>query len=317
MQREGKHVLSHAGIYLVARGLPGIIAFLAIPLFSRLLAPADYGRYALVMASVGLLNALLFQWLRLSLVRYLPAFKADPARLKSTLMTCSLLLILGLGVVGGLACMLPVAQGWRAVIAACWVMLAAQTMFELACEYARSVLRPWQYMVLQVMRSSAIIGLGVTLMLMGWGWWGPLGGGAAGMTLAVAWVYRRQGGDVRLLIDRTALVKVCQYGMPLSLTVALTVVISSSDRFLIAGFMGEGAAGLYSVAVDFTSQTLTLLMLVINMAMFPIAVRAWEHHGREAAQEQMRANAALLMAVGVPCVIGMTVLAPGIANCFL
>jgi O-antigen/teichoic acid export membrane protein len=119
------------------------------------------------------------------------------------------------------------------------------------------------------------------------------------------------------MIDRAALAKVCQYGMPLSLTVALTVVISSSDRFLIAGFMGEGAAGLYSVAVDFTSQTLTLLMLVINMAMFPIAVRAWELHGREAAQEQMRSNAALLMAVGVPCVIGMTVLAPGIANCFL
>jgi O-antigen/teichoic acid export membrane protein len=111
--------------------------------------------------------------------------------------------------------------------------------------------------------------------------------------------------------------KIGQYGVPLSLTVALTVVISSSDRFLIAWFMGEGAAGLYSVAVDFTSQTLTLLMMVINMAMFPIAVRAWEHRGREAAQEQMRGNAALLMAVGIPCVVGLTVLAPGVANCFL
>jgi O-antigen/teichoic acid export membrane protein len=317
MQREGRHALSHAGIYLVARGLPGIIAFLAIPLFSRLLMPEDYGRYALVMATVGLLNALLFQWLRLSLVRYLPAFKDDPARLKSTLITSSLLLIAILGVVAGVACLLPIAHGWRAVIGACWVMLAVQTMFELSCEYARSALQPWQYMVLQVMRSSAIIGLGATLMLLGWGWWGPLIGGAAGMALAVAWVYRRQWADVRLTIDRPALAKVCQYGLPLSMTVALTVVISSSDRFLIAGFMGEGAAGLYSVAVDFTSQTLTLLMLVINMAMFPIAVRAWEHHGREAAQAQMRSNAALLMAVGVPCVIGMTVLAPGIANCFL
>src|SRR5258707_15768559 len=101
MQREGKHVLSHAAIYLVARGLPGIIAFLAIPLFSRLLEPADYGRYALVLATVGLLNALLFQWLRLSLVRYLPAFKEDPARLKSTLVTATVILIITLGVVGG------------------------------------------------------------------------------------------------------------------------------------------------------------------------------------------------------------------------
>ena len=40
MQRESKHVLSHTAIYLVARGLPGILAFLAIPLFTRTLAPA-------------------------------------------------------------------------------------------------------------------------------------------------------------------------------------------------------------------------------------------------------------------------------------
>src|SRR5438874_2447340 len=31
----------------------------------------------------------------------------------------------------------------------------------------------------------------------------------------------------------------------------------------------------------------------------------------------MRSNASLLLAVGVPCVVGMTVLAPGIAHCFI
>jgi O-antigen/teichoic acid export membrane protein len=85
MHRDGKNLLSHAAIYLVARGLPGIIAFLAIPLFTRLLDPADYGRYALVLATASLINALLFQWLRLSLLRYLPAYQDRPAVLKSTL----------------------------------------------------------------------------------------------------------------------------------------------------------------------------------------------------------------------------------------
>src|SRR5438874_6248258 len=110
MHREGRNVLGHAAVYLLARGLPGIVAFLAIPLFSRLLEPADYGRYALVLASVGLLNALLFQWLRLSLVRYLPAFKDDPARLKSTLVTATLILIAALGALAAAACLLPVGR---------------------------------------------------------------------------------------------------------------------------------------------------------------------------------------------------------------
>ena len=58
-------------------------------------------------------------------------------------------------------------------------------------------------------------------------------------------------------------------------------------------------------------------MMVVYLAAFPIAVRAWEQQGRAAAQDRMRSNASLLLAVGVPCVIGLALLAPGIAHCFL
>ncbi len=317
MHQGRKHILSHAAIYLIARGLPGIVAFVAIPLFTRLLEPADYGRYALVIATVSMLNALLFQWIRLSLIRYLPAYKDDPARLKSSLVSATVVLFAALGVIACVTSLLPVARGWVTIIMTCWVVLGVQAAFELCSEYARGMIRPWQYMALQLARSAAGVALGGGLVVMGLGWWGPVAGMAAGMAIAVAWVYRRDWSDVRFLLDRQTLLRVAQYGVPLSMTVALTVVVSSSDRFLIAWFLGEDAAGLYSVAVDFTSQTLTLLMMAIYMAVFPLAVQAWEHHGREAAQAQMRFNAALLMAVGVPCVVGLTVLAPGVTSCFL
>src|SRR5947208_2215549 len=102
MGEKGNHALSHVAIYLVARGVPGIIAFLAIPLFTRLLAPADYGRYALIIATASLLNALLFQWLRLALVRYLAAETGDSRqRFKSTLMTSAVLMVALVGVTAG------------------------------------------------------------------------------------------------------------------------------------------------------------------------------------------------------------------------
>jgi O-antigen/teichoic acid export membrane protein len=317
MHRAGRNILSHAAIYLVARGLPGIIAFLAIPLFTRLLDPADYGRYALVIATASLINALLFQWLRLSLVRYLPAYRQDAPRLKSTLLTTTGALILILGLAVGVIYIIPALRPWGGVAVACWMLLAVQAIFELCCEHARSMLRPWYYMGLQITRSVFAVGLGVAFMFMGWGWRAPLISLAIGMGLAAAFALRRDWTDVRLMADRTAFRRVFQYGVPLSITVALTVVISSSDRFLLAWYMNEDAAGLYSVAVDFTTQTLTLLMMVVNMAIFPAAVRAFEHVGREAAQEQMRSNAALLMAIGVPSVVGLAVLAPGVAHCFL
>ena len=148
-------------------------------------------------------------------------------------------------------------------------------------------------------------------------WQGPLLALAIGMGLAVVWAWRHDWPHVRFSIDRTILARLCHYGIPLSLTVALAIVIGSSDRFLIAYFRGEESAGIYSAAVDFTSQTLSLLMMVIQLAMFPIAVRAFERDGKEAAQEQMRTNASLLMAIGAPCVVGIALLSSGIANCFL
>jgi O-antigen/teichoic acid export membrane protein len=317
MHREGRHILSHAAIYLAARGLPGVIAFLAIPLFSRMLDPEGYGRYALALGAVNVAHALVFQWLRLSLVRYLPGAGEDRARLKSTLATTCAVLVLGVGILVAAACLLPAARGWRAVMAMAWAVLALQAAFELCCEYARGSLRPWHYMRLQVVRSSAFVVLGAVFVAAGAGWWGPLAGVGGGMLVAVALAWNHDWAGVRPVLDRPLLGRLVRYGVPLSLTVALTVVISTSDRYLIAWLRGEAAAGVYSVAVDFTSQTLTLLMMVIHLAMFPIAVRAWEDGGPQAAGERMRDNAALLLAVGVPCVVGLTVLAPGIAQCFL
>jgi O-antigen/teichoic acid export membrane protein len=317
MHQDQSNAVRHSAVYLLARGVPGIVAFLAIPTFSRLLDPAGYGNYALVAASVGLLNALAFQWLRLALVRYLPAYRQNADTLKSTLLTLQYLLIAALGVVAAVICAVPAARELRPVIVCCWIMLAVQAPYEMFCEHARAQIEPWQYMGMQLVRALISIALGAALVVMGLGWWGPLVGLAVGMLLPVLYAFGRDWRGLRFSIDRKALSIICEYGLPLSLTVALTLVISTSDRFLIAGMLGKTAAGLYSVAVDFTSQTLTLLMMVVYLAVYPLAVRAWEERGREAAQGQMRHNASLLLAVGLPAVVGISVLAPGIAHCFL
>jgi O-antigen/teichoic acid export membrane protein len=317
MHGDRRSHLSHAGIYFLARGLPGIISFLAIPLFTQLLEPAEYGQYALVISIMCVLNAAFFQWLRLSMVRFMPAHKNDAARFKSTLATTSLILIVALGLLAALAYLLPIGSYWHSAMLLAWGLTVVQALFDLCCEFSRSTIRPWRYMVMQLTRSLVSIGLGVTLVVLGWGWWGPIVGLGTGMALAVIYAARMDWSDFRFSIDRPILKKIIHYGMPLSLTVALAIVISSSDRFLIKWFLGDDATGHYAAAFDFTTQTLTMLMMVINMAMFPLAVRAWENHGRQAAQEQMRSNASLLMAVGFPCVVGMSILAPGISWLFL
>ncbi|MGN6626432.1 MAG: hypothetical protein ACTHLN_07415, partial [Tepidisphaeraceae bacterium] len=92
MSSRAANPLSHAAIYLLARGLPGLVSFTAIPLYTRLLAPNEYGRYAMVIAGTVLINSLVFQWVRLSLTRFLAAHTDEATALKSTSLTTTLLL---------------------------------------------------------------------------------------------------------------------------------------------------------------------------------------------------------------------------------
>src|SRR3954451_22143440 len=148
MSRDRHNFLRHAAIYFAARGLPGIIAFLAIPLYSRLLAPAGYGKFALVLACANLIGALFFQGLLHALVRFTPAYSAEPVRLKSTLLTTTLALLGMVGAVGLVICALPPTRHFWPVVLSCWLVLAVQQPFDLFSEYARARLRPWNYMAL-------------------------------------------------------------------------------------------------------------------------------------------------------------------------
>ena len=65
----------HSVFYLLARGLPGLVNLAAIAVYTRLLTADEYGRYALVIAGVAFANKLMFEWLRLAFVRFLPAHK--------------------------------------------------------------------------------------------------------------------------------------------------------------------------------------------------------------------------------------------------
>lgn len=309
-------VASHTFAYVIARGVPGLLTFLAIPLFTTLLEPAEYARYALMMAALSVANSLVFEWIRLAVVRFHPP---DPQRLAgftSTILTLWLTLTAAVAVVAAVALAFPAVRPFAALVLLGAALLATQSMFDLVSELCRAALRPWHFMVLQLTRAAAFVGLGFVLLRAGFGWPAPLVAVAVGMAAAVAWAWRRDWREARLAGDRTLAVEMFRYGLPISLTVALVAVVFLVDRSLVALLIDDEAAGLYSVAFDFTNQTVTVVMTAVSMAAFPIAVRELETRGAEAARRPMMTNAAFLLAVGVPATVGAAVLAPGIAGVF-
>jgi O-antigen/teichoic acid export membrane protein len=160
--------------------------------------------------------------------------------------------------------------------------------------------------------------LGVLFVWLGFGALGVLAGLGLGMLITLARPLADSWRQARLeLCDWALLGRLCRYGAPLAATSALGVVITSSDRFLIGWLLGEEKVGLYAAAYDLANLSLGLLLTIVNLAAYPLVVRALEEHGAELARHQLVANLTALLAIGLPATIGFAVLARPIANVVL
>lgn len=304
----------HSSFYLLARGLPGLINFLAIAVYTRLLPPDEYGRYALVIAGVGFCNVLLFQWLRLALLRFLPVHEDDKSPLLSVIALSFILLNVFSGAVGLGLVWQWAAPAWKSLILLAIPLLWMQAWFEINLELFRSQLAPLRYGAAALLKAAVALGVGTLCVLSGLGAHGPLLGLLGGMALALVLWTRNQWRGISLRVSRPLTMELLRYGLPLAMTAALIFIVSASDRFIIAWLLDEAAAGSYAAAYDLAEQPLILLMMIVNLAAYPLAVRALEQQGREAARQQLRENGVLLLFLALPATVGIVLLAPGIVQ---
>nr|WP_304188988.1 oligosaccharide flippase family protein [Rhodothermus marinus]MBO2492399.1 polysaccharide biosynthesis protein [Rhodothermus marinus] len=291
-------VLRYSLHYLIARGIPALVNFLAIAVYTRLLSPDAYGRYILVLAGVNMANLTVFQWLRLSLVRYLPAYQEQEGVLLGTIGRIYLMLMAGVGVLGGLAAGLVGVGDWQRLVLVAVLLLWMQAWFELNVELLRARLQTRAYGWAMGVRSVGALGLGTLFILGGLGAFGPL----LGMTLSMAgvglfFVYQNWR-TIRLQLNWNQFIPLLRFGLPLAGSVFLNLALNASDRFLIALLIDEEKAGIYSAGYDLAYQPIILLFSVVNLASYPLIVRAWENRKERMVKEYLSDNITLLLAIG-------------------
>ena len=307
-------LVSHSLVYVIARGLPGVVNFLAIAVYTRLLQPDPYGEYSLVLASVVLLDAILIQWLRLGLLRFLPQGPDTAGNLLTTIRNVWLLVAGTLILLTILAVALPIIQIPAGLLAGGLLLFLAQGWFELNLELVRSRLEPGRYGGLALLRAVLSLGLGA---LFAWQW--SAAGLLMGLALgtALSYLLLREGRDwsvKSLKVDPVTLRRLTGYGLPLTITFALGFIVTSSDRFLLGWFLDAGATGLYAAGYDLANYSVTMLLTIVNLAAYPLTVQALEQSGAAAARQQLRDTLLLLLAVGLPASVGLMMLAGPIAR---
>lgn len=307
-------LFDHSLTYALARGLPGLLNFVAIAVYTRLLVPDAYGDYSLVIAGVALLDSLLNQWLRLGLLRFLPKGSAAETAMLQSLRNLWLRTALLVSAAVLIFSVLPVNPVPVPLLFSGLLLFISQGWFELNLELSRKRLQPRSYGRLALQRALLALLLG---SLLAWLW------GAAGLLLglslgsALAFLFNRQAADWSqsgLQVDTVLLSRLLSYGLPLTVTFALGFIVNSSDRFLIGWLLGRSETGLYSAGYDLASFSITMLLSIVNLAAYPLTVRALEEEGEDAARSRMHDTLHLLLLVGAPATAGLIILAGPVAS---
>lgn len=308
-------LLRHTLYYFTARGLPGLVNFAALAVFTRLLAPEEFGRYALVVVGVGLANVILFQWLRLVLARFYQANRHCREQYLGGVLALFLSVAVPVTGAGLLLAMVWPDPLWQYLLLLSVILLLAQAWFELNLSLAQAGVQPILYGKLSGTKAALSIVVGGSLAALGWGASAPIVGLIVAHALSfIAFGWFAWRGVKPSLPGNDVLKSQLGYGLPLTVTFALSWVVSGSDRLLIAWLMDERSVGVYAAGYDLAFQTLMLVLTIINTAAFPLAVKALERGGAPAARRQLGENGQLIFVAAIAGGSGFVALAPQVVE---
>ncbi len=308
-------LIKHSIYYLGARGLPGIVSFLSLIIYTRLLSVDEYGKFALILAGFGLINVIFFQWLHLIITRFL-LDKTFPDDDVLNHVAALFLVISGVILFGGFCFSIFIQrQGFDHKLWMTIFLVITLGWLELSLKLVSLRFEPATYG--KILITKNVIGLVISCLLI---WTGmrsdaPIIGLIIGAT--VSWLLfgkKNWEGVKPSLPTKNIFTEYVVYGLPLSATFALGWVISSSDRIIISFLINDGATGAYSAGYELAQQTIGLLLIVVNTAAYPLLMREYALNGQVGASRQLAANGDVVITIALVSSVGMIALAPLIVS---
>ena len=304
--------------YLPANIVQGVVGFLAIVLFTRLLSPEDFGRYALAFSVMTLAHVAVFSWLEAAMARFWAAQEPGAATQGhfASLYRTAFALSAGFLVLTALSMSIwPGDPLLRIALAAGLAGVPARSLVKLGQERFRAAGEVGKAAGLDIAVTIGGLVIGVGFALAGWGGAAPLLGIGLAPLAALPFVLpgelrqARGGGFEPARVRGYAL-----YGYPIAASLALTVVLSSTDRFLLAAFLDEAAVGAYHAGYSIANRTLDVLFLWLGSAGQPALIMALERGGPGQLKAAAREQLSTFLLIGLPAAAGVALVARPLAE---
>gem|GEM_PF-875931 len=304
--------------YVPAQMLPAAAGFLLVTILTRLLTVEQYGVYALAATTVAVLSSLADGWVSNSVLRFLA--NAEETGRASQVLRSGVLYVLGsdalvlaaAGLVGTFIYRgLPL--DWLTFASFVAVLAVAASLTDTGQAALRAQTRVWAYGAFNAGRAFgrlAASALGAVVLpnaligaLLGW----AASAWLIALSIGVAFRSRLRADIAPPQVSQAWFKTFMTYGAPVSLSLLLNVVLAEADRFLLQGFSGTHAVGIYSAVYQIANGAVIPSSLIMA-ATFPIFSRLYDRpDGRAQVAILMPGVIRLFLVVAVPVMVGLAV----------
>ena len=303
-------LFKNSSIYVLAKLVPGLMAFTALAVYTHLLTPQQYGVYTLIFSAAMFVNSALFNWLPVGMIRFWPGGKYQNNAFISTLGILYLRLLVPVVIIVLFALAI---LGWEEFwpVMAGLLLLTGFTSLGIGQQLQTAQMLPNRYAVMTISYSVLALGLGALFAYIGFGPIGVIVGVACGMLLpSVVMSVKSWALFDRSLYTPELTQKLMVYGLPLAASFFLDEIANLSDRYMLAWLVNEAKAGKYAVGYDLAGNSIMMIMNAINLAAYPMIVKLLDQKGKEAALEYFNTYVILLLGIAIPAVVGLSLVGP-------
>lgn len=307
-------LLRHLAGYLPVNIASGIAAFGGVYVYTRLLGPEDYGRYALMFSAMTMIHMLSLTATEAAAFRFAGEAEAKnnlPHHFRTILSLTLRALFLAAILVGALALAIGHLPAYMKILPWIALLIPINSLVQMALEAHRASERVGRYALISTTQTLGGFALGALIAWQtGFGAASPfIGMAIAGSIWAVTetrWVVQQaKSGETDPDRRKTYLM----FGAPIAFALVLDLVLSAADRFLIALFLGEAAVGEYAAGYGVADKSVLLICAWAAMAAMPLVMSAYERGGPDAASEEARGLVRTLLMLGVPAATGLALVA--------
>ena len=318
-----KSYLNDSLKYIPSQVIPAVAGFLSIYVYTRILQPAGYGSYVLILTSVNLLSSLIFSWLNQSGIRFFQKYKKmqkDDFFISTALIAMiSILFILSFVwfLIAFTADFKPLCE----TVLIAYALFCSISIYNLLLVFLKADRKIVKfgiysciYSLLSLTLALIIISLfefdqrGVILALIM----------VSSILLLFELVSVKNQKKLKLTHFSFAILKEnWQYGAPMIGVTVGAMVLSVSDRYMIEWLLGTDAVGIYSAGYAIAERSIRGIASILMIAATPIIFKTHTEFGDTKTRQLIHKMLKTYIMVLLPAVCGLSFLSGAVVEMLL